>query len=92
VHSASCNKKILTPWAYRIIPFSYPFTKVWFRSDSNGLEVFTIIENQGIKNCECLFSPEKERVVLSGVNKGKIWCDIKALSLGYTVKDAFKFV
>ena len=83
---------MLTPWAYKVIPFSYPFTKVWFRLDSNGSEVFTIIENQGIKNCECVFVLDKERVVLSSVNKGKIWCDIKALSLGYTVEDAFKFV
>ncbi len=92
MHSASCNKKTLSPWTHKVIPFSYPFTKVWYRFDSNGVEVFQIIENSGIKNCECLFLPDKERVVLGSVSKGKIWCDIKALSLGYIVKDAFKVI
>lgn len=88
--SSSDNKKILGNWVCKTVPFSYPLTKVWGRFDSAGQEVFRIIENDGIDNCECIFLPENERVVLSSVNKAKIWCDIKAVERNFVVKNLFK--
>lgn len=88
--SSSDNKIQLGNWTCKTIPFSYPLTKVWSRFDLGGREIFRIIENNGIENCECIFLLENVRVILSSVNKAKIWCDIKALEKSFLVKNLFK--